>query len=217
VRKKIKLLIFILFIGIIGYCIYQYQINTNDIQVTKLQSQLDKYKQAEQKEEIRKLELLAMQNPEIIQKELVNVGKLIVNEGNYTYQDTIEISKWYGHKELYIDLNYKYGIAIDLNTITIDKFVDKIVYITIPIGEIKLEYIELVNELSKIDGDKSGLVSQFTPQDINIIIENTNDKVRNTIEDNRSIYTDSLISLKENIKSLVLKLGYDDVVFEESL
>jgi hypothetical protein len=215
VARKIKLLIFILFIAIIGYCFIQYQNNTNDIQVTKLQSELDKYKQAEHEEEIQKLELLALQNPEIIQNEFNNVGKLIVNEGNYTYKDSIAISKWYGHKELYINLIYNYGIAIDLNTITIDKFVDKTVYITIPTNEIKLHYLELDNELSKIEGDKSLLISQFTPKDINIIIGNTNNVVRDTIEQDKDIYTDSLISLKDNIRSLILQLNYDDVVFNE--
>ena len=96
-----KKLVFLILVFIAGYIVcLNYNIlpdknnnseNTNIINNTlnDLQAKIDTYKQKEQEEKIRKIELQQLQDPEIINTNLANVGKLLVYEGTIQYSDII--------------------------------------------------------------------------------------------------------------------------------
>lgn len=189
--------------------------NQLDNQIDTIQKELDTYKQKEQEEKLRKLKIQQLQNPEIINNEFIKVGELIVYKGNYTYKDIIREKNWYSKRELNIDFKFNFGMAFNIKNIIINKFIDDVVVLDINKNQIKIQYIELDIKESKIDSTKSILSSEFKPQDIGILAENTQKTVADTIHNNKSIYDTSLDSLKENLKELILKLGYKDVIFNE--
>lgn len=226
-KFKYLLIPIILILFIYGYHNYkaqsqqttpQTQVNNDlkDLQseIDTLQAQVDKYKLKERDEQLRQIRLQQLQNPEIITNELNNVNKLIVYEGQITYQDYIKEGNWLANKSLSINLKYNFGIAIDLNTIEI-RFIETIPVLTIPKNELKLEYIELDTENSKIDGKRSFFSDQFIPEDVEGIIENAQKALENKIYNNKDIFDNGMVNLKENLREMVLKLEYSDVIFEE--
>ena len=204
-----KKLVFLILVFIAGYIVcLNYNIlpdknnnseNTNIINNTlnDLQAKIDTYKQKEQEEKIRKIELQQLQDPEIINTNLANVGKLLVYEGTIQYSDIIREKNWYSNKELTLELLYKFGISIDLQNITVDKFIDETVVLNIPVNKLKIEYLELDSDNKAIDSDKSFLATQFTPEDIEIVLENAKDKTYDNINSNKDIFVNSLDSLKQ--------------------
>jgi hypothetical protein len=215
--KKLKKIIAAIIV--IFFCIWymNYTVNRlkNTVQVdtSALKQQLEQYKKAEHEEELRRLHLQQLQNPEIITRELKQVGILIVNQGTATYDDVLQDSKWYGNKSLDIHLKYNFGIGFNLASIKIEKFILDTPVLYIPLDEIKLEYLELDANESKASSNKSWFASQFRPEDLNTVMDQAQSSIRNKITNDKSTYANSLISLKDSLKTLILKLGYKDVQF----
>ena len=221
--KKFKVLIVLFLIAFVGTCLYNVnhkiiakpETSVVDNRIDEIQAEIDKYKEKEQEEKLRRLRLQQLQNPEIIQGEFQKVGLLITYKGKMTYSDIIRESKWYGKKELHIELKYNIGIGIDLNKIVIDKFVDDVVVIKIPKKELKLQYVELNSGESQINGERTLFQKQYKPEDIETVIENAQGEVIDKINNSNDMFVKSMESLQEVIKELVLKLGYSDVIFTE--
>jgi len=189
-------------------------INKLQSTIDNLQTQVNKYKLQEQDKQLRQIRLQQLQNPEVIMNELSTTNKLLVYECKITYNDYIKEGNWLANKSLSISLKYNIGIAIDLNLIEI-RFVEATPVLTIPKDGLQLEYIELDTENSKIDGDRSFFSSQFVPEDIKGVIEMAQKTLENRVCNNKDLFDKSMVSLKENLRELIIRLGYEDCVIEE--
>jgi hypothetical protein len=195
----------------IGYTYFKPK--TVDSKINELQDLIDKNKSDEQVEQIRKLKLQQLQNPEIINKELTKVGKLLVYQGTTEYSDIIKESNFWGSKTLDLHLYYNFGISIELQKIIVDRFYDKTVVLNIPKQELQLEYIEMDTTKSKVNGEKKWFNSNYKPDEVDMILVNAQEKTRNTIINDKDSFDTAADNLKAYLKDFVLKLGYDDVIF----
>ena len=66
-----------------------------------------------------------------------------------------------------------------------------------------------------IDGKKMILVSQFRPSDVELLIENSQQDVVNRIGADSKVFNEAMSNLKSELEGLVLKLGYEKIVFVE--
>jgi hypothetical protein len=215
-KLKVLVITFLISLVISFYLVEKYcnSESTFSHQISDIQLQLNKYKEQEQQEKIRALELQILQDPQIVINELNQVGKLIVYEGQSNYEDYIVESNFWGSRAINLNLKYNFGISIELNTINVKEIYNKTIVLNIPKQEFKIEYVELDNK-SKLESNKEWFISQYKPEDIKIIFNQANDKVRWQILSDKSIFDKSSESLKSNLRELILKLGYEDVKFEE--
>lgn len=216
IKSIIALILLILFSG--AYIGYQYtKQNTKDTvnnELSNLEKQLDKYKDEQNKEKMRQLELQTLQNPQLILNQFKNTGKLITYEGSLKYEDVIKEDSFWGSRELVLNLKYNVGIGIDLTTIQDISFNEKTVIIKIPKNELKIEYVELSNE-SKINSKKKFFMGNYTPEDIKMILDNSQTKINEYINNHKEYYDTAFQSLKDNLSQLILKIGYDKVIIEK--
>ena len=159
-----------------------------------------------------------MQDPTIIRNQIRKAGKLTSLEGQYKYQSKI-IDKGFMDltlREITLDFTYNFAMGMDLQYITVSKVENKIVYIKIPKNRIQLQYIELNSQDSRIiEGKKMILVNQFSPSDTEVLMEQSQQNVVNMIGADKELFNDAMINLQEQLKKLVLSLGYyERVVFE---
>jgi hypothetical protein len=215
-KLKVLVITFIISLVISFYLVEKYcnSESTFSHQISDIKLQLNKYKEQEQQEKIRAFELQVLQDPQIIISELNQVGKLIVYEGQSNYEDYIVESNFWGSRTINLNLKYNFGISIELSRIKVKEIYNKTVILNIPKQEFKIEYVELDNK-SKLESNKEWFISQYQPEDIKIIFNQANDKVRWKILNDKSIFEKSYESLENNLRELVLKLGYEDVKFEE--
>ena len=188
---------------------------TTETKNKSIENELIKIKQQEQEKEQRRLELLKLQNPEIVYDQLQKTDTRISYKGTINYSDIILNDRWYGHKELNVNLNYNFGIGIDNNKIVVKEFYDDIVIIQIPKNEMRLQYIGLDNKTSNLTSDKSLWIKDYSPDDIDIILKQSQDKITKQVSNNKEFYNQAMVNAKENIKKQVMSLGYGDVIFEE--
>lgn len=71
-------------------------VDPRDQKISELTDKLSELTEEKQNEELRKAELLALQDPEIIYGECKNVGKLITYENTATYSDVVTEKKFLG-------------------------------------------------------------------------------------------------------------------------
>lgn len=214
--KKLICLLLIIIAVILGYAYFNKTTTADKVIEQKqqeLQSLIDKNQQEVQEEKMRKLEIQTLQNPEIINSEMTKVGKLIVFESNITYADVLRKKTFWGTKELNIDLKYKYGISYDLTNIIVDRFEDKIVYIKLSKYDLNLEYIDEDNENSIINSDTSWFASAFDVEVVDAVRDNAKIKLTEYINNYQEAYDNSMSNLEDNLRRLILKLGYSDVQF----
>jgi hypothetical protein len=217
----------IILMFILGYLDYKQETQTtpqqqvtNDTkdlqnQIKDLENTVNTYKLKAQEDKLRKIRLQQLQSPEIIVSELQKTNELIVYTGVFTYNDYIKEGSWFANKSLDITLTYNFGIVIDMNTVTVSGFADEIPILMIPKDEVKLKYVELDTANSKIDGKKSFFSKQFLPEDIKGLAELAQESVTDKINNDKEIFDSAFFTLKENLKDLILKLGYSDVIFVE--
>jgi len=226
--KFFKAILCLIGITIICMGYYQYKITQKPVsevvddrlsqsqqKLDEAQSKLDKIKEQENAEKLRKLELEQLQNPEIINKELLSIGKLITYEGSSQYSDVIKESSWLGSKELDLQLTYNFGIAIDLTKITVEKFYDKTVVLQIPKSELMLDYIEVNTKDTKVIGSKQWFAKNYTPNETKLVLDNAQAKTKEKIESDKDIFNKAMDNLKVSLKDFICKLGYDDVIFDD--
>jgi hypothetical protein len=224
-----KFFIVLLFIAliIVGFMIYSdykathktpdqivdSRLDESQKQLDEANSKLDEIKQQEYKNTLRKLELAKLQNPEILNKAFEKVGKLTTYEGKSQYSDIIKEKSFWGSKSLDLTLIYNFGIAIDLNTIVVESFFEKTVVLQIPKSELKLQYIEVNTKDTKVISTKTWLAKNYNANDMKLVLDNAQDKTKESIEGSKDIFDKAMESLKESLKEFILKLGYDDVIF----
>jgi hypothetical protein len=206
----------IIYFSVSGYLLYKHYHPTpkdKDNQLVVLQTKVDELTQKQQEEKAKRIKLQALQDPEIITDKLQKVSKLLVYKGVISYNDLLKESTFWGSKSIQLKLKYNYGISYELKNVVVDSFYDDKVVIKLSKNELKLEYVEVDKE-SKIDSNKEWFSNEYTPQDTEIILEQSQESVRQKIENDRGIYDKAFESLKESIKDIVLKLGYKDVIFD---
>lgn len=218
--KKFLSLLMVLVIVIIIVQGYKWVTgSTNDKLNEKLveaQEIVNKNNDEENEEKIKRLEIQALQNPEIINEAMIKVGELVVFKSGVTYKDVVRNTNFWGAKEAYVDLKFKYGISYDFTKVAVDKFVEKTVYIKVNKFDLGIEFIEEDTDTSNIKSESTWLAHQFKPADTEAIRDNAKVKVREFVQNYQEAYIQGMESLKENLKGFVLKLGYDNVVFVET-
>lgn len=182
--------------------------------IEELESELNKYKTKEYKEELRRLKLEKLQNPEIINSELEGVGRLVVYTGKATYSNTFNESKFLRPKKITVDLAYRFGISVDLKNIVVSEFIEDVVVLQIHRDQLKIEYVELDEESIKILEEVKLLAKEFTKGDINEILAIGKSTTTSRIAANKGIYDKALESLKNNVEEMVLSLGFRKIIFE---
>lgn len=195
------------------------QNNSNVIK--QLQKDVAEYKNAELEKKKREEELKQqLQNPEIIKDKFKKVGNLVVYEGVMDYKDIIKEDSLFASRKLDINLKYKFGISIDFSMINVGNYygdtdMGQIVVIQIPKNKFKIEYVELDTKNSEFNSTKSWLAKQYKPEDIDFILKQSKEKVTMDIMNDKKIFDNSMVSLKESVKGIVVKLGWKKPIFEE--
>ena len=203
------LVVITLFVANIYFKANDLSIPTN---VKTEQSQLGDY----QKEIDRAKELKLLQDPTIIQNNIRKIGKLTSLEGQYKYFSQITDKGFLNLtlREMTLDFTYSFGIGMSMEYIKINKIEGKTVYIHIPKNRMQLQYIQMSPD-SRIVGDKKMfLVSQFKPSDVEVLIEQSQQNVVNTIGADKEIFNKALENLQDELKKLIISMGYEMVVFE---
>jgi hypothetical protein len=190
-----------------------HQVEKQNFDNSKTEEELLKYKMKEQEEKAEKDRIEALQNPEIIEKELQKVGKLITYEGKIYYNDEVIHKTFLAQRKLTLKLLYKFGIAIDLNNITIEDYIEDTVVLKIPDNSLILEYIQYLPEESTINGEKSLLAKYFKPEEVKVILDEAQNTTIERINNTDAIFEKANESLRENLEKLILKLGYKKVIF----
>lgn len=151
-------------------------------------------------------------NSALIQKQLNNVGKLVVTEGNYaqvyTYEDlkTLYFDLFSARKTALVVVNAKATIAYDLSKIetNIDEVAKTVTITGIPEPELSInpniEYYDL----------QQTYLNQFTAEDHNKIRQEVEDSLRKTIEASPLVTNaqNRLISELQKIYILTNSMGW---------
>jgi len=184
------------------------------INVKTEQSQLGDYqKEIDRANELKK----KMENPVIVQTALRKVRKITTLEGNYRYGSVITDKGFMDLtlREMTLDLKFKFGIGMDLEHVKVMKVEGTTVFLKIPKNWVQLQYIQLNPDSKIINGKKMILVSQFNPSDVETLIEQSQQKVVNSIGANKNLFDTANINLQNELEKLVLSLGYyQQVIFD---
>ena len=195
---------------------YYYTHITNQPIITKTQqNQL-----RDLEESNKRLEYLKkLSNPEYVQGALRKTGKLTTLEGSYKYSTNIKENGLYGYvtlREMTLDLDYDFGICMDLQYIKVRTVLDKIIVIQIPKKQLQLQYIQLNIQNSKVfDGKKFMFADQFPPSEVEAVIEQSQQNVVNRIGADDKLFDSAMENLKDELEKLIISLGYKEVMFEE--
>jgi hypothetical protein len=189
------------------------QIEKQEFQNSKTEEELLKYKLKEQEEKAKQDKIEALQNPEIIEKELEKVGRLITYQGKIFYDNTVIHKGFLSSRKLTLKLLYKFGIAIDLNNIEIVEYIEDTVILKIPSDNLVLEYIQTLPEDSIINGERSILAKYFTPEEIKVILDEAQNTTIERINNTDEMFVKAEESLRENLEKVILRLGYNKVIF----
>jgi len=179
------------------------------------QQQLEEYS----KEQNRIAELAKMQDPTVIRTEMKKVGKVISLQGKYKYFSQITNTDSIFHKftlrEITLDFVYEFNMGMDLQYIDITKIDNGVVYINIPKSQIKLQSITMCPESQIVTGKKMFLVSQFSPSDVQTIIEQSQQNVIDKISKDDKLVNTAKINMQDVVEGLVKRLGYKEVIFDQ--
>lgn len=189
------------------------QTEKQDLKNAKTEEELLAYKLKEQEEKEKQEKITALQNPEIIEKELSKVGKLITYEGKINYNNEIVHKGFLNSRKLTFKLTYKFGIAIDLNNVIIDDYIEDTVVLKIPRDGLVLEYIQMLPEESYVNGEKSWLAKYFKPEEVKVLLDEAQNTTVENINSTDEIFAKADESLRENLERLILKLGYKKIIF----
>lgn len=189
-------------------------IKSQSQRINLLESQVNNFLKKEEERVIQELKIKSLQNPEIINQELDVAGKIIIFEGEITYQDYIKEKGFLNKRELLLYLTYEYGIVMDLKDIMVSEFIEDVVILEIDKSKIYLNHIELKYNNSTVNGEKSLFATQFTPNEIKLYLELSKDQIVEEIVNDNIVFEKALNNLKMVLEELVLKLGYRKVLFE---
>lgn len=206
-----------------GYNIYKvYAAGEKEEQIAELEETIQEYKQQEKENEIRKKELeKQLLDPKIIQDKLIQKGKIISLESKARYKNYLKEDKWLGDRELYLDIEYRYGISMDLSNISYEVIRgENIIYgekvvVTVPKDKLEIEYLERIIKDTDTISESSLLVKDYEPEDINKIYEIAKQQVKKHIEQDREVYYKAHENLKGELSKMIIGLGFKHVEFSE--
>jgi len=182
----------------------------------QISKELNSYKVKEKEEEIKRQKILSLQRPEIIQKELAKVGKIIGLEGIEEYEDIRVKKSLFGRNELSLLIVFTYGFGVELDEIIIDSYIDDTVILQIPKRAVELKYIKIDTEKSNIEEVQKWLgTKEFTSQEVKDEIFNAQNEVENILRRNIELRDKAMQGVKDSLEKIILRLGYSKVVFEE--
>ena len=190
------------------------QDTSKDELVMKLTEQLNEFKKFEAEEIKRQEKIKALQDPTIINTQLEKVGKLITYEGTANYVDKIVDKKFLKSRTLDVQLTYRFGIGMELSRIQVAGFMEDTVIINIPRNGLVLEYIELQGEKVILNEKTSMLAKEFSSDEIKTIIQSGQQTTTQQINSTKEIFIKAEESLKDNLRNLIVKLGYRQVIFQ---
>lgn len=205
-KIKMYMLIIVAIICFIGYKYFSLNSISNS-SYKALNNELKTHK-----EKIRELEIERLQNPEIIIDNFKKVGNLVIYEGEVKYKDIIKEKSFWGKKTLDLNLEYNFGMVYPLNKIEVIQIIDKLVVVKVPKEYLQIGYVELNN--TSFNSSKTWFTSNFKAEDVQIILDQSKEKVKQNIINNKNIYSETTNSLNDRLKELILKLGYEKIVFE---
>jgi hypothetical protein len=189
--------------------------NDTSQSILDIQKQIEEEILKEQEAQAEIQRLARLQNPDLILSELEGVGKLITYQGKVSYADSITQKGFLNKRNIDIALMYRFGIGIELNTISISAIEGDTVTINIPRQELKIQYIELLTEESTINSQKSMFAQQFKPKEIEYIYEKSQEVCLYKVNESVELFDKAYESLVENLESLIKEIGYSEVYIEE--
>jgi len=212
--KKLKFITILIVTLFIANKVYTNSHSSPQITPTQQQN-LESYN----KEQNRIAELAKMQDPTIIRTELKKVGKVISLQGKYNYFSKITNTDSIFHKftlrEITLDFRYEFNMGMDLQYINITKIDNGVVYINIPKSQIKLQSVTMCPESQIVTGNKMFLVSQFSPTDVQTIIEQSQNNVIDKISKDNKLVDTAKVNMQDVVEGLVKRLGYKEVIFNQ--
>jgi hypothetical protein len=213
IKSKYFFLLLSLVIGLSLYLNHPDSPYNKEKEVESLKSKINEYKVKEYKTQLEEEKIKALIDPQIIIDKLESTGQIVTYKGNVTYSNHIEESKFYGTRSLTYKFTYEFGIGMDLSHIKVEKILDETVILSVPKNELKLNYLELKEDVMK--SDNTWFASDFDPEVVNVLMQQAKKAVRGEVLNNRDVFDEGLDSLKRNLERLVKKLGYKDVIFQE--
>lgn len=180
----------------------------------ELEEELRQKKEKEYEEELRRIKLEKLQNPEIINAEMESVGKLVVYKGKANYSNTFDESKFLRPKKISVNLQYKFGISMDLKNIVVSEFIEDVVVLKIHKDQLEIEYVELDEESIEVSEEVKLLAKEYTKEDLNKILTIGKSATLGRIQGNKDIHDKAIESLKNNVQEMVMQLGYRKVIVE---
>jgi len=213
--KKLKLII-LLVVALFLVNLYYKAHNPSMPQITATQQQqLEEYS----KEQIHKNQLAKLQSPTLIQSQLKKVSRITSLQGQYNYFSKLtekdKFFKKFTLREITLDYKYTFNIGMDLQYIKITNIDNGVVHIDIPKNKIELQSITMNPESQIITGDKMFLVSQFSPTDIQVIVNQSQQLVIDKINSDGKTFDTAKVNMQSAVEKLILSLGYTQVIFEE--
>jgi DNA-binding transcriptional regulator GbsR (MarR family) len=182
--------------------------------VSNLTSELTLYRQKEQEERLRKLQLEALCDPKIVNRNLRTQGKVISYEGTSTYEEIVTRKAFINTVQLDVKLIYKFGIGVDWSQLKVSRFVGDIVIMSISHNSLALYYLELSANESKTSSSKKFLTKDFEPEFVADILKRAEEKTYEKVRHEKDHYDEAYSMLKQQLKSFISHLGFNDVVFE---
>lgn len=214
--KKLLLLLVVTLIVVGGYKkVFSQQSPTQPL-TKQEQGQFKNY----QAEQARIEQLQKLQSPQYVEGKLRNVGKLTTLEGTFKYSDTITEKGLWNYltlRQITLDLQYQFGLGIDLQYIKVAQVIDqgKTIIMQIPKQRIQLEYLQLCQDSKIIDGKKMLFISQFKPSAVAVVIGQSQQNVVNQISTNRKYFDIAMSNLKGQLENFCKSFGYEKIIFEE--
>lgn len=214
-KGKILAILVITLIGLIWYWAtpktQQEKDAKVDHQIQELENQLNTYKKKEQEEKLRKIQLQTMQNPQIALDAFKKVGFLIVYEGKISSGDTLAEGTFWGERKLNLDLQYNFGVGMDLTKVEVKQIVDTTIILKLP--DFVLKYLEQDTENSKVESSTTWFAANFNPEDTDMALDNEWKETLNNIMNTPDIYAIAKKSGCEVIEELMKKVGYTEVKY----
>jgi hypothetical protein len=183
--------------------------------ILDIQKQMEDKIKKEQEIKAEQERLAKLQNPKLITSNLREVGILTTFKGEKLYQGKIVEKGFLNARAVLIEINYEFGIGIDLNKIYVEEIVGDIATINIPKVAMEVQYIDMLTKEPLVSTTKTLFAKEFTPSQIEFIIRNSKDLTLAEVNSTPEYFDKAYESLKDSLEGLIKELGYKSVKFSE--
>ena len=216
--NKLIILLTMILICLIILVIYNYNIKqSNSKQVTQ---QINKAKELNSYDsKVQQLKMKFQQTNELLVLEgTADINCIYDNSNVLNIQDDKLSFLYKKFKELQIrqiDVNtqYNFGFTYNLSDLQINKNNNKI-NIILSDSNLNLKYVEENKNKTVLTDEIHILASNFTPQEVNEVMDITKTKVTNSIQSKSNIREQAMNNTKKNIEKFAKDLDIDDVNIE---